>query len=34
MKISNEGKVQVYFSENLVIPTDATLNINSTVLKL
>jgi hypothetical protein len=34
MTISNEGKVQIYFSEELVIPTNATLEVNRTVLKL
>jgi hypothetical protein len=34
MTISNEGKVQIYFSEDLVIPTNATFKVNSNVLKL
>jgi hypothetical protein len=34
MTISNEGKVQIYFSEDLVIPPEATLNVDSAVLKL
>jgi hypothetical protein len=34
MSISNEGKVQIKFSEELIIPANAALNVNKTVLKL
>jgi hypothetical protein len=34
MTISNEGKIMIFFSELLVIPANATLNINSSVLKI
>jgi hypothetical protein len=34
MTISNYGKVQIYFSEELKIPPKASLEINSSVLKL
>jgi hypothetical protein len=32
--ISNEGKVEIYFSEEFVIPANATLNVDSAVLNL
>jgi hypothetical protein len=34
MKISNEGKVEIYFSENLVIPANATTYVDNDVLNL
>jgi hypothetical protein len=34
MKISNYGKVKISFSEDIIIPTNATFKVNSAVLKL
>ncbi len=34
MTISDEGKVQIIFSEELIIPTNASLKVDSTIIKL
>jgi hypothetical protein len=34
MTINNEGKVKILFSEDLVVPTNPTSNVDNTVLKL
>jgi hypothetical protein len=34
MSISNEGKVTIYFSEELIIPANASFKVTNSVLKL